>query len=117
MDWKWEPVDNDTNGWVELDISALRPRDGTEIPFRLIANRVKSSSPECERFIHDPLGALLEAQATDKALQALQLTRDWRVTTIVVNHHHTLSGTHLYMMAAVNPDEQTVGITLVKRGR
>jgi hypothetical protein len=116
MDLESEPVDNDTHGWVELDISALRPEDGTRIPFRLIANRVKSSSPDSERFIHDPLRALLEAQETDTALQELQLTPDWRVTTLVVNHHQTLSATHLYMMAAVDPDEQTVGITLVKQG-
>ena len=32
----------------------------------------------------------------------LELTRDWKVTTLVVNHHQTLSATHLYALAAID---------------
>ncbi len=116
MDRQLEPSETDSSGWVELDISALEPHDETSIPFRLVAHRFKSSTPECEAFIHNPLGVLLEAARTNATLRSLELTPDWHVTTFVVNHHRTLSATHLYAMAAVDADEQTVGVTLVKRG-
>lgn len=111
-----EAVDNDTNGWIELDVSGLQSKDGTDIPFRLIANRFKSSSPESESFIHDPLRALIWAQETERSLEGFGLTADWKVTTQVVNHHRTLSATHLYALATVDSDEETVGVTLVKLG-
>ncbi len=116
MDRHLEPSATDPSGWVELNVSALEPDDGTSIPFTLMAHRFKSSTPECEAFIHSPLGVLLEAARTNATLRSLELTPDWHVTTFVVNHHRTLSATHLYAMAAVDPDEKTVGITLVKRG-
>ena len=55
-------VNNDTTDWFEIDVSGLAPTDGTKIPFRLIAARFKSSSPDSEAFIHDPLDVLVKAQ-------------------------------------------------------
>ena len=109
------PVENDTHGWVELIVEDLDPGDGTGVPYRLIVNRFKSSSPDSEDFIHDPLGALIRAQGTEGLLPGLELTQDWTVTTLVLNHHQTLSATHLHAMAAVDEDEKTVGVTLVKK--
>ena len=86
-------------------------RDGTEVPFKLFANRFKSSSPDCEAFIHDPLAVM----SGTREFQELGVTPDWKVITLVLNHHQTLSATHLYVKAAVNGEEQTVGVTLVKK--
>ena len=102
----------DTNGWIEIDVSALDPGDGNPIPFRLVANRFKSSTDDCEAFIHDPLGVFLAASTELDALSAVK--PDWHVSTFVVNHHRTLSAMHLYALATVNAAESTVGVTLVK---
>jgi len=110
------PVDNNTAGWIEFDLSPLDPGDDTGgVPFRLVANRFTSSSSDSEDFIHDPLGALIQAQGSESLLPGLELSREWTVTTHVVNHHQTLSAKHLYAMAAVDEDEQAVGVTLVKK--
>jgi hypothetical protein len=110
-----EPVENNTHGWIELDISELDPLDDTSpVPFRLVANRFTSSSPDSEDFIHDPLTALQQAQQNEGILEGLDLT-GWKVTTHIINHHQTLSARHLYAMAAVDQDEQAVGVTLVKK--
>ena len=107
---------NDTNGWVEIDISALKPGDGTAIPFRLVANRFKSSSPHSEAFLHDPLAAMMAAAGEVEAFRAIDQT--WQVTTVVANHHQTLSVWHLYAMTAVDATEKTVAVTLIKlRGK
>ena len=109
---------NDTNGWIEIDeVSKLQSLvDQSPIPFRLFANRFKSSSPDSEDFIHDPLGVLIQAE-TNGVIQGLGLNRDkWTVTTHVVNHHQTLSATHLYALVTANSDESSVGVTLVKKG-
>jgi len=107
-------VDNDTSGWRELSIEGLESIDGSAVPFRLIANRFKSSSPDCEAFIHDPLGALLAAQEVGE-LNGFGLEPDWRVATLIVNHHRPLNPTHLYAMATIDADEKTVGVTMVKK--
>jgi hypothetical protein len=106
-------VQNDTAGWIELNLSELASEDGTPIPFRLLANRWKSSSPDSEGVIHDPLTRFLEARETVDGFRAVE--RDWHVTTFVVNHHRTLSVSHTYGMAVVDPRDRTVGLTLVKR--
>jgi hypothetical protein len=95
-------VENDTNGWIEIDVSALKPtKDDTEIPFRVIANRFKSSSEDCEAFIHEPLQALLAAR--DAGVEACRDVReDSRVTTFIVNHHVGLRLIHLYAMAKIS---------------
>ena len=79
------------------------------------ANRFKSSSEASEDFIHDPLGVLIQAE-TDGAISGLGLSREWKVTTHVVNHHQTLSATHLYAMVTANSARRSVGVTLVKKG-
>ena len=38
------------------------------------------------------------------------------MTTHIVNHHQTLSATHLYAMVTANSNETSVGVTLVKKG-
>jgi len=103
---------NDTAGWYEIDVSRLQPPDRTPIPFRLLANRFKSSSPDSEAFIHDPLTAMIGAASEVEAFKMID--RTWHVTTFVTNHHRTLSWVHVYAMAAVNQAEQTVAITIVK---
>ena len=98
--------------WIRVNVSDLAPpEDNTGVPFTLVACRFKSSSPDCEAFIHDPLKVMREAPE----LQALGLTGDWKVTTLVLNHHETLSATHLHVLAAVAPEDQTIGLTLVKK--
>jgi hypothetical protein len=115
--------DNDTNGWIELtEISQLKSEVEqdplqAEIPFRLFANRFKSSSQDSEDFIHDPLGVLIQAEK-DGVIKDLGLRREtWTVTTHVVNHHQTLSATHLYSLVTANSTESSIGVTLVKKGR
>lgn len=103
---------NDTNGWVAIDVSALKPGDGTAVPFQLVANRFKSSSPHSEAFLHDPLEAMMAAASEVEAFRAIDQT--WHVTTFAANHHQTLSVWHLYALAAVNATEKTVAITLIK---
>ena len=106
------PAENQPAGWTELSLSALRPEQ-EEVPFKVIANRFTSSTPESEAFIHDPLSALIEVQGQFGF--DFEITTEWRVSTFVVNHHQTLSAKHLYAMASVSPDDQTVGVTLVKK--
>ena len=108
-------TENDTAGWKELDLSGVQSSDGTEIPFRLVINRWKSSSPDSERMIHDPLTEFLEARDTVDAFKPVD--EDWHVTTLVVNHHQTLAVSHVYAMAAVATGEKVVGVTLVKKGK
>lgn len=104
--------ENAGKAWVPIDVTTLDPYDGTGVPFSLVVNRFKSSSQDCEDFIHDPLAVMRQAPE----LASLGLNDgDWRVTTFVLNHHQTLSATHLHVLAAVAPEEKTVGITLVKR--
>jgi hypothetical protein len=98
---------NDTAGWHEIDISRLQPPDGTPIPFRLYGNRFKSSSPDSEAFLHDPVPALVNGIA--------EVDAGWQVTSFVVNHHRTLSKIHLYALAIVAPDEKTVAVTWYKQ--
>ena len=106
-----DPVENDTNGWIDLKVEQTQSRDGTEVPFKLFANRFKSSSQDCGDFIHDPLAVMRDAPE----LQGLGIDDTWKVTTFILNHHNTLSATHLHAMAAVNSEQQTIGLTLVKK--
>lgn len=98
--------DNDTAGWHEIDLSPIQP-PGEEMPFRLFVNRFESSSPDSERFIHDPREQLAEAIE--------EFSDSWKVTTFIVNHHRTLSVKHVYAMAASSSAEQTVGLTIYKK--
>lgn len=104
--WTWEPDYEEPAGWEEMDASRLAPPDRA-LPFRLFSNRFKSSSPECERFIHDPLGAMIAAAVPG-------VTSDSRVTTIVINHDKTLSRVHLIVLALVAAETGIVILTLFK---
>jgi len=105
-------VDNDTAGWKELDISGLNSDDGTEPPFKLVVNRMKSSSPDAEAFIHDPLSVFIGAADSVDAFR--EINSNWKVATFVTNHHRTLSFIHLWIVTTVNSSEQTVDSTIVK---
>ena len=79
---------------------------------QLVAKRFKSSSAGVLRFIHDPLGVLIDAQGAGDIFQDVELTSEWKVTTHVVNHHRTLKARHLYALVSANDDEKTVGVQL-----
>jgi len=111
--WKWDRVENDTAGWIELDLSGLQSDDGSPIPYRLVVNRFKSSSPDSEAFINDPIAAFKLASETVDAFR--DIDESWRVTTLVVNHNDTLSVSHVYSNVTVNASNQTVGVTIVKK--
>ena len=105
--WYRDTEPNDSSEWIELDLTRLMP----EPPFRLFAKRLESSSPDSERFLHDPLRYLLE---DERVVRSWRITADWHVTTFIVNHHRTLSKIHLFVMAAVAPAEETVALTIYK---
>ncbi len=121
-----EFVERDTTGWIEIDHSKLAPtRDDTQIPFRVIANRFKSSSADCELFIHQPVAMLLDARDRDpddgvRALLAEVLedvTPATRTTTFIVNHEETLSNFHLYAVVySGHGSERTLAIVMWKLG-
>jgi hypothetical protein len=120
-----EDEEDDTTGWKEIEVKdLLRSRRGEEVPFRLFANRFKSSSPDWESFLHDPLrhmlitpGALKDlkdwpAHPGDKPdprndkrrMRALRDDPRWHVTTFVTNHHRKLSRIHASVLAIVGDD-------------
>ena len=109
-------TDDQPSAWVRLELKGteLEPHDNTEIPIQLVARRFKSSSVECDEFIHNPLGYLIEAQRTDGILDEVVLDTNWKVTTHIVNHHQTLRARHLYALVSANGSESTVGIQLNK---
>jgi hypothetical protein len=119
MVWTATDVPNESGTWKRLDLAGLEPSDHSAIPYVLVANHFKSSSPDCENFIHNPLRFLIEGQtaavSSEDALFQLGLDWDWRVTTLVLNHHQTLSATHLHAMVALNQAERVAGITMVKK--
>jgi hypothetical protein len=120
-----DSVADDTNGWVEVNTGDFLPArsDGT-MPFRVFANRFKSSSGLSEFFLHDPLRQMLRDPG------ALSGLRDWpaypgdpdpdgndtsemeeirkdsrfHVTTFLTNHHRKLSRIHASVIAIVAPD-------------
>ena len=108
--WLTSEEENEPSGWLELGLDGLG-LPGTEVPFRLFARRFKSSSPDAEWFLHDPLGMLLE----ERAFADSGFNRSWKITTFVVNHHRTLSRIQLSTMAVVAPEEQTVALTIYKK--
>ncbi len=116
-------VDNNSSPWVlltdmaKLGESANEP--WTDVP--VIAKRFKSSSDDAEAFLHDPLTVMMEdandpAKGEDDALAKMKLIgRDWSVSTLVVNHQATLSIKHLNVIAALKPDNPSIGIMIVKQ--
>jgi hypothetical protein len=108
-------TDDEPSKWLPLALDDIDPRDGTGIPFKLVARRFKSSSVACDEFIHDPLSVLIAAQGAGEIFQEVAaLTADWKVTTHIVNHHRTLRARHLYALVSANDSESTVGIQLMK---
>jgi hypothetical protein len=103
---------NDTAGWHEIDLSMLAPANGP-VPYRLLVNRFKSSSPDSERFIHDPRTEIMNARGDVDAFT--DVNEDWHVSTFVVNHHRTLSVRHVYVQAIVSDTEGTIGLTILKQ--
>jgi hypothetical protein len=103
-------------GWHEFNLDPIKPTDGTEIPFRLLANRFKSSTDASENFIHDPRTEFIKAAEEDGIEAFKDIDDTWAVSTFVVNHQRTLSFTHLYAVVAVDKNDSTVGVTLVKKG-
>jgi hypothetical protein len=112
---------NDSSPWIELrDFAKVAPTDDSWTPITVLGRRFKSSSPDSEAFLHDPLTVLMnDALDPDKGeVEALgQITRDWHVSTIVVNHQATLLIRHLNAIVTLNPDDPSVGIMLVKQTR
>ena len=112
---------NDSSPWVELrDFAKVAPTDDSWRPITVLGKRFKSSSPDSEAFLHDPLTVLMnDALEPDKGeVEALkQITRGWHVSTIVVNHQATLSIRHLNVIVTLNPHNPSVGIMLVKQTR
>jgi hypothetical protein len=53
---------NDTSPWAEITSihDQLTTPDGPTLPYRLFATRVKSSSPDSEYLMHDPLRYMLD---------------------------------------------------------
>ena len=114
--WLTPGQEDDSSAWIELDLGGLvssRDDPPLPIPFRLFARRVKSSSPDSEWFLHDPLRVLRDLELDPSG--GTRIEDDWRVTTFVVNHHRTLSKIHNFTMAVVAPAEKTVALTLYKQ--
>jgi hypothetical protein len=113
---------NDTSPWIKLNVSRLEANNSLEPwrPIAVLAKRYKSSSPDSETFIHDPLETMIrdadDSTNDDDAREALKMiTRDWHVITTVVNHQATLSIRHVSVIAALNPENPSVGIMIVKQ--
>ena len=112
--------DNNTSGFVEIDVSHLDPGVGTTIPFRLVTIRFESSSPDSESFIHDPLTFITNKLggevknldgSTSNAFEGVDST--WHVVTTVANHQRTLSIKNVNAVVSVIPNG-TLAITLIK---
>ena len=104
---------NETNGWVEVDVGALMGSADRPIPFQLFLNRFKSSSPDSELFIHDPLRQMqedpgelerLQVSGLDLGATPAALHNSTRVTTAVANHSRRLNRIYHYVAAIVGPD-------------
>lgn len=115
---------NDTSPWVLLrDFDKLASSDGTWNRVVAVAKRYKSSSPDSEAFIHDPLSVMMaDAQNPEtgeaEALAELgQIGRHWHVSTLVVNHQATLSIRHLSVVVTLKPDNPSAGIMIVKQNQ
>ena len=115
--WLTPGQEDDSSAWIELQLDGLvssRDDPPMPIPFRLFAKRFKSSSPNSEWFLHDPLRVL--ASELDLGPDApYRIDDSWMVTTFVVNHHRKLNRIHLFATAVVAPDERTVALTIYKQ--
>jgi hypothetical protein len=104
--WEWNEQENANTKWQQLDASFLIPPDLLDGDyFAVWGRRFKSSSSDCEKFIHDPLGALLKAKIAG-------VNKDSTVVTSVLNHELTLAKVHLMTLVTVSP--KVVGVTMYK---
>jgi hypothetical protein len=112
---------NDSSPWIEWrGFERVASDDGSWTPIRVLGKRYKSSSPDAEAFIHDPLTVMMRDAQRDDAgeVEALRLiTPEWHVSTLVVNHQATLSIRHLNAIVTLKPDNPSVGIMIVKQNR
>jgi hypothetical protein len=114
--------ENDTSPWVLLrDLDKLEASDGSWTRVVAVAKRYKSSSPDSEAFIHDPIAVMMaDAQNPDSGEseareQLAQVGRHWHVSTLVANHQATLSIRHLTVVVTLKPDNPSAGILIVKQ--
>lgn len=100
--------DEDFNVWTEL--GALHPEEQHRLeddPSRLYIIKVKSSSPEAEQLIHQPLAFLLEHSIPG-------VTEASRVTTLVLHHERGLNYRIIRAKATVEGSTGDVSMTLDK---
>ncbi len=121
--------ENDTHGWVEVPLDQFlgTAGDGCAPTFKVFLNRFKSSSPDWEAFLHDPLRSMLmdpgdltsvdgwkdfpgdddpdpRENISGGALQAIRDDPRFRITGSFVNQNRKLSKIHASTIAIVSPD-------------
>jgi hypothetical protein len=92
------------NRWVEL--GALDPEQQPVIdhsPMRRFTIKFKSSSPEAEAIIHQPLGVLLEHRVPG-------VSKDSRITTVVLHHERGLN--KKIIRATVNVEQSSGDVSM-----
>jgi hypothetical protein len=94
QDVDYSPHDDDSfNTWVEL--GALDPEQQPMIehsPMRRFTIKFKSSSPEAEAIIHQPLGVLLEHGVPGVTEHGVPgVTEESRITSVVLHHERGLN--------------------------
>jgi hypothetical protein len=104
--WVWHEQPNSTFPWTQISLpDGLVPDDLAEDQrYKVFTARFKSSSPDCELFIHDPVKSLVDG--------GIIKAGNYRVTTHVLNHQRTLSKWHLFATATIA--KGTIGLTLYK---
>jgi len=105
-EWYWHREANATFPWVQIELPEGLIPEGVadDQRFELWVARFKSSSPDCETFVHDPVASMVEGGVIE--------SRDYHVTTHVINHERTLSKFHLF--ATATKSSGSVGLTLYK---
>lgn len=96
------------NRWVEL--GALEPEQQSVIehsPMKRFTVKFKSSSPEAEAIIHQPLDVLLEHGVAG-------VTEESRITTIVLHHERGLNFRVIRATANVEQSSGDVSLELDK---
>ncbi len=104
--WVYKGETNDPDLWHELDAGQLAVPDGPVL-VRVWAKRFKSNSPDAERFIHDPLGMMVDAGVPD-------LTSDSTVTTVVTHHQRRLLKHPMIVVAIIALGTASVLVTIYK---
>jgi hypothetical protein len=104
------------NRWDDVTPPVFEDADTPEHQrVRLLAAKFESSSREAEIFIHDPLATLVDGEArgiSSVIKDRSDLPPDPYITTLVINHHRTLS--HRVIRATAMVDDESVGITIHK---